>query len=119
MRRTAKLILAFVLVFALFGESAAQASGLIVSTTAPRRGRVMAVGGIGCVPSAAITIRIDRHTLLRTNADDQGRFAKVISIPLTTTLGFHKLSARCLQPYPPGSVLVLSRRVLVRRKFFP
>ncbi len=109
--------LLFGTVLALFAGSAASAqypgpttpttptTGGTTQTTVPGpeipvitvvRGETVDVKGDGCEPGSTVTVTYDDGTVLGTfTADENGEFVTTITIPLSSTLGEHLLTATC------------------------
>lgn len=107
MKRT-KLVLGTTVaaMFLLFSGTAAHAQyDPPASTTVPGgdipqvtvvRGESVDVAGTDCAPGSEVTITLDDGTVLGTaTADDAGGFVQSITIPPSTSLGEHLITATC------------------------
>lgn len=105
--KTTKLVLGFAVAALLlvFTGSAAHAQyepG--PSTTTPTdipevtvvRGETVDVSGTDCAPGAEVVVTMDDGTNLGTfTADDNGSFVATITIPASTSIGSHLITATC------------------------
>lgn len=60
------------------------------------RGETVDVSGEGCAPGAEVTVTYDDGTVLGTfTADENGDFVTTITVPASSTLGVHLITATC------------------------
>lgn len=122
MKRT-KLVLgmAVAAMFLLFSGTAAHAQyDTTTSTTTPGdiptvtvvRGESVDVSGTDCAPGSDVTITMDDGTVLGTAvADAAGSFVESITIPASTSLGDHLITATCGEHQQYLNVNVLGESV--------
>jgi LPXTG-motif cell wall-anchored protein len=105
LRKSLMLITAIAAMLALSGGAASAQDGGYGSTTTPGdeietvtvvRGEQLDVVGSDCAPGSSVVVTWDDGTeLTTTTADDNGDFVTTVTIPMSTSLGMHMLTATC------------------------
>lgn len=78
------------------GGSSTTTTEAEIPTLTVVRGETVDVGGEGCAPGAEVTVTYDDGTTLGTfTADENGDFLATVTIPTSSTLGVHLMTATC------------------------